>query len=49
MACACKSNNGAKKQVSQIQKRTANSSNHTVTKAAPAKEKKQVVIRRPVR
>lgn len=46
MACACKSNNGAKKQASQIVKR---STTHTVSQSKPSQERKQIIIRRPAR
>lgn len=48
MACACKSNNGAKKQVSQITKRTVSSSSQVVRKVNNNSERKQIVIKRPV-
>jgi hypothetical protein len=49
MACACKSNNGAKKQVSQITKRTTSPSNQVVRNTNTNAERKQIVIRRPSR
>ena len=47
MACACKSN-GNKKQVTQITKRTPNTSVNT-RKSVNSQERKQIIIRRPVR
>lgn len=50
MACACKSNTGAKKQATQMTKRTSSTSNtQTVQKTTSTSERKQIVIRRPVR
>ena len=49
MACSCKSSSGAKKQATQITKRTTNSSNQIVRKSSTSPERKQIVIRRPVR
>lgn len=49
MACSCKSNSGVKKQATQITKRTTTSSQQVVRKASTSPERKQVVIRRPVR
>lgn len=48
MACACKSNTGAKKQVTQLTKRTT-SSNSQVQRTSSAPERKQIIIRRPAR
>jgi hypothetical protein len=51
MGCACKSNTGAKKQASQVTKRstTAPPPTHAVNRATPTNTRKQIVIRRPVR
>ena len=51
MGCACKSNTGARKQASQIIKRTSTTPppTHTVNRAMPTNTRKQIVIRRPVR
>ena len=50
MACACKSSNGAKKQVSQITKRTTvSSSSQAIRKVTNNSERKQIIIKRPVR
>lgn len=49
MACACKSNNGAKKQATQITKRTISSSSQVVGKVTNNPERKQIIIKRPVR
>lgn len=48
MACSCKSNNGAKKQATQITKRST-SVTKVVQKTSSTPERKQIVIRRPVR
>jgi hypothetical protein len=47
MACACKSNNSVKKQVTQV--KHISSTNNTVKKSTPNTERKQIVIRRPAR
>lgn len=49
MACACKSNNGVKKQATQITKHTTSPSSRVVRKTTNSQERKQIVIRRPVR
>ena len=51
MGCACKSNTGARKQVTQITKRvTTAPPTHSVNRATTNNsERKQIVIRRPVR
>lgn len=51
MGCACKSNTGARKQASQITKRTTTSPppTHTVNRATPTNARKRITIRRPVR
>lgn len=50
MACACKANNGARKQVSQIVKRRVSApATHSATRASEPTAKKQVIIRRPAR
>ena len=46
MACSCKSNTGASKQASQMVKR---STSQTVNTSRPSQERKQIIIRRPVR
>ena len=49
MACACKSNTGARKQVSQIVKRTVSAPpTHSAVRSESPTTKK-VVIRRPAR
>lgn len=48
MACSCKSNNGAKKQATQITKRSTTVTK-VVQKTSSTPERKQIVIRRPVR
>jgi hypothetical protein len=47
MACSCKSNNGAKKQATQVTKRSATTTK-VVQKTSSTPERKQIVIRRPV-
>ena len=50
MGCACKANNGARKQATQIIKRTVSApATHSVTRSNEANAKKQVIIRRPAR
>lgn len=50
MACACKANNGARKQVSQVTKRTVSAPpTHSVSRSSEPTAKKQVIIRRPAR
>jgi hypothetical protein len=50
MACACKSNTGARKQVSQLTKRSVSAPpTHTTTRVSEPSGKKQVIIRRPAR
>lgn len=49
MGCACKSS-GVKKQATQITKRNSGSSStHSVSKSTSTPERKQIIIRRPVR
>ena len=48
MGCGCKSN-GAKKQVSQITKKTAGTSASTVNRETATPERKQIIIRRPAK
>lgn len=48
MACSCKSNNGVKKQATQITKRSTTVTK-VVKKSTDTPERKQIVIRRPVR
>ena len=48
MACACKSNTGARKQVSQITKRTVGPPpTQSVTRSSEQTAKKKVIIKRP--
>ena len=50
MGCSCKSNTGARKQVSQVTKKaTTPPPTHAVNRATPTNSRKQIVIRRPVR
>ena len=50
MACACKANNGARKQVSQVVKRrTSAPATHSISDSSESKPKRQVIIRRPAR
>lgn len=50
MGCACKSNTGAKKQASQVTKRSTTAPpTHAVNRATPTNTRKQIVIKRPVR
>lgn len=50
MGCACKSNTGARKQVSQVTKKaTTPPTTHAVNRATPTNSRKQIIIRRPVR
>ena len=48
MGCACKSNTGAKKQVTQVVKRTTAPVTHSVNKSS-GKGRKQIIIKRPSR
>lgn len=48
MACSCKSNSGVKKQATQITKRST-AATKVVKKTTSTPERKQIVIRRPVR
>jgi hypothetical protein len=47
MGCACKSNNGVRKTVTQITKRNTNT--HIVQKSTINPERKQIIIKRPMR
>lgn len=50
MGCACKSNTGVRKQVSQITKRDSiSNTRHIVNKATINHDRKQIIIKRPVR
>jgi hypothetical protein len=50
MGCSCKSNTGARKQVTQVTKKTTSPPpTHAVHRAMPTNSRKQIVIRRPVR
>ena len=48
MGCECKSNTGAKKQVTQVVKRTTVPVTHSVNQSS-GKGRKQIVIKRPSR
>lgn len=48
MGCACKSNTGAKKQVTQVIKRTTAPVTHSVNQSS-GKGRKQIIIKRPSR
>lgn len=53
MACACKSNNSVRKQVTQVTKKTLNTGNSTSNTQTVVKSttprRKQIIIRRPAR
>lgn len=50
MGCSCKSNTGARKQVTQVTKKTTSPPpTHAVHRAMPTNSRKQIVIKRPVR
>lgn len=48
MGCACKSNTGAKKQVTQVTKRTSAPITHSVNQNSST-GRKQIIIKRPSR
>jgi len=49
MGCSCK-NTGARKQVTQLKKKTVSAPpTHSVSESTPKVTKKQIIIRRPAR
>jgi hypothetical protein len=48
MACSCKSNSSVKKQVTQL-KNVSNNSSSQVVRKTNNQERKQIIIRRPIR